>query len=94
MTFPEMLKSALDAEDVRTAAAQHLADSRDMLADAEVKDAEAEAARVAAHLAIHDRLVELGHHSVRKKDGTYLVYHAIDGEPGWAAYQPIPSDEE
>ncbi len=51
------------------------------------------AARSASHRAIHDRLAERGEHSTVSEDGTLTVWRAVEREPGYQGYQPIPGTE-
>ncbi len=62
------------------------------LEQCKAKHATATEARLAAHKAIHDILVEFGEHYLIDDDGTLTVFKPVDQEPGYLAVQPIPGE--
>lgn len=94
MTFRELLKAKDAAATHAQECAAALEAATASLAAAQSAHDEAEAARLAAHKAIADRLAERGHYSLVDDAGTVTVYQADPSvETGWKSYHPIPGDE-
>lgn len=97
MTLQELLNAKDKAIETVEAAAKAAAEAQAALesaqsdlSEAEKTFSEAKEIEEAMHEALHDLLVERGHHYLTADDGTVTIYQDSDDPPGWCSYQPIP----